>query len=505
MSNKKRIPETRYPYNLEKSYSKRINKMIDALNEMVISEFDKKGDLFEDASLVDQIKTMVKKIKGLSLGIFNEKEVNKVASSHVRSVSSSNKANVNAQTSVSGISPIDAEPWIKDYMTAKTAENVSYITNIRDDYTQKIEQTIYRGITNGDSSGNVREELMKHTGMARNKAKFIARDQTGTLLGQLNAERHIKSGIEAFIWRDSGDAAVRDSHAERNGKLFFYEDNPLLPGADYGCRCIAKPAFEEDIEEAEKNGTAVRGEEKKEELKQEKRYKKLDFTPIKDDNLGSKERITEINNRSKNFIESYKKDTGIDVLELFKSKTFVDRENPYDDEKAKFVQYILNKNRYDQKPKMLKNADGLRELHRGIVDFKDGTVTSDEQINRFKNGTFDISGAKSSTYGRGMYFGADESVAKRYMDKGVNGKSLTVYLDPKANMLQFDDIAAERKVVEEMKDELGDDYVYYKFLLNKNSLMDKQADLFAIMHGYDGVESKSVSVILNRGILGVVE
>lgn len=291
--------------------------MVDALGDVVLTEFDKQPELFNDASISEQIKAMVNKIKGLSLGIFNEKDVAKVASSHVRAVSSASKSNVNSQVAVSGVNPIETEPWIKDYTNVKVAENVSYITNIKDEYTQKIEQTIYRGVAEGKSNAEMKEELVQQTGMAENKAKFIARDQTGTLLGQMNAERHARAGIEAFIWKDSDDGAVRATHAERDGHLYYYDDSPLLPGTEYGCRCIAKPAFEEDIEKAEVDGTAVHGAETKRKEPEE---------PIKEKPLTQEEKwektTTEIKEKVDKGVTSLEdmQDVGGQFAEIIKEK-----------------------------------------------------------------------------------------------------------------------------------------------------------------------------------------
>ncbi len=51
-----------------------------------------------------------------------------------------------------------------------------------------------------------------------------------------------------YIWRTVGDGRVRSSHAERNGKVFSWEDPPEdgHPGEAYNCRCWA-----EDIEKEE--------------------------------------------------------------------------------------------------------------------------------------------------------------------------------------------------------------------------------------------------------------
>ncbi|MDO9459579.1 MAG: phage minor head protein [Alphaproteobacteria bacterium] len=46
-----------------------------------------------------------------------------------------------------------------------------------------------------------------------------------------------------YIWRTRGDNKVRASHAANNGKVFAWDNPPLVghPGEDYNCRCTAEP------------------------------------------------------------------------------------------------------------------------------------------------------------------------------------------------------------------------------------------------------------------------
>ncbi|MEG3016619.1 MAG: phage head morphogenesis protein, partial [Carnobacterium sp.] len=71
-----RIPRTRYPLNIEKSYAKNINQLVNELDSLVLYEFDKivapeidkerliSDDLLND-SILDFIKNAIVKIKGL--------------------------------------------------------------------------------------------------------------------------------------------------------------------------------------------------------------------------------------------------------------------------------------------------------------------------------------------------------------------------------------------------------------------------------------------------------
>ena len=55
-----------------------------------------------------------------------------------------------------------------------------------------------------------------------------------------------------YIWRTEGDDKVRDSHAERDGKIFnwYVPTEGGHPGEDHNCRCWAEPfEFKEDSQE----------------------------------------------------------------------------------------------------------------------------------------------------------------------------------------------------------------------------------------------------------------
>lgn len=249
----KRIPKTRYPHNIEQSYAKSIMKLTEAIGDIVLHEFDKNiapalnsrntslDSLIEDSPF----QKVLNRVKALTLGIFTAKEKYSVASRFVRATNSTAKTQFVNQMQVAGVNPTQTEPWLKEFMDTSVAENVSYISSISEEYAAKTEQIILRGIKKGSSSKEMRDELVEQIGMTEKKAQFIARDQTGSLFGDLTKNRHMEAGIPGFMWSDSGDSRVRPLHVEYNGKYFSYDDpNAPIPGADYNCRCVAIPEFD---------------------------------------------------------------------------------------------------------------------------------------------------------------------------------------------------------------------------------------------------------------------
>ena len=103
-------------------------------------------------------------------------------------------------------------------------------------------------------SGYNRLELQKlievEFGVTKNKARFLARTETGLFVAQVRDERFQDAGITKYKWSSSQDTRVRELHRELNGKVFDYSSPPIIdertgqkgnPGETYQCRCTAIP------------------------------------------------------------------------------------------------------------------------------------------------------------------------------------------------------------------------------------------------------------------------
>ena len=51
-----------------------------------------------------------------------------------------------------------------------------------------------------------------------------------------------------YIWHTCGDGKVRSSHAELDGTMHSVDEN-IFPGEEYGCRCWAEEAEDENVKE----------------------------------------------------------------------------------------------------------------------------------------------------------------------------------------------------------------------------------------------------------------
>ena len=256
----------------------------------------------------------------------------------------------------------------------------------------------------------------------------------------------------------------------------------------------------------------VAKEDKKGNVKELKNnIKTFDFYPLTEDNIGDKERILNISKRLKTVSEEYEKETGKNILELFANKKLTDRSNPYDDEKSKFIKFLYKRVGYDKKPNILNDNDivGLETIYRGVSDSESGEINSKTLKDNFRNGKLDLSGRAKSAHGRGLYFGS-HFVAERYANKGTNPLLIQAFYDPSDFNFLTDELYKKEKHTWLKKiDDDNELYEYYHFLMSQIGINDSNADVFAVLHGYDGYKAIHndglYTVIYNRSKLGVLK
>ncbi len=259
----KKVLITRFPEAAAVTYGRDIQKMIIELAHETLKLFEKHiepalNEQRQDTTeylvdgIFDNIKRMFKAIKKKATKSFSERRKLAAAKKFVNSINLFNKHNIEKQLSVKGIDPVQREPWLEAFMLNSIRDNVSYIKNIEENYLSEVEKVVYEGVKEGRSIKQIRESILERVDVAEGRAQFLAVDQTGSILGQMTAQRHQNIGIDKFIWYDASDERVRKSHKELSGQVFSYDDPPtingrkLLPGEDYRCRCVAIPIFDDE-------------------------------------------------------------------------------------------------------------------------------------------------------------------------------------------------------------------------------------------------------------------
>ena len=108
------------------------------------------------------------------------------------------------------------------------------------------------------------KRIQARSSVSRNKAKFLARQETGMFMSKYRAERFVEAGVQKYKWSTSHDARVRPgkgltaaerahagNHRILDKQTFDYRTKaPAMymssgkacnPGEDFNCRCVDIP------------------------------------------------------------------------------------------------------------------------------------------------------------------------------------------------------------------------------------------------------------------------
>lgn len=155
-----------------------------------------------------------------------------------------------------GVEGIVVAPELTDEMKAMLAREYTYNMNLS--INGWIEESIIRlrkKVQKNAFSGYRSEKLVKSIEhdyqVSHSKAKFLARQETSLLMSEFREQRYKSVGVNEYRWSTSGDQRVRPMHKALNGKIFTWDNPPIVdekgrrahPGQDWGCRCIAIPIF----------------------------------------------------------------------------------------------------------------------------------------------------------------------------------------------------------------------------------------------------------------------
>jgi SPP1 gp7 family putative phage head morphogenesis protein len=143
---------------------------------------------------------------------------------------------------ISEISFSGFERWLPGDLEAFQKENLRYIKNISSETYKNVETSLYRSFRQGLNLLDIQEELSKSVNFSKQRLRLVARDQTQKLYSHLTKMRHLDAGLNKYEWSSSLDERTRDSHREKHGKIFDYNDPPSdtgNPGDGVNCRCDA--------------------------------------------------------------------------------------------------------------------------------------------------------------------------------------------------------------------------------------------------------------------------
>ena len=137
----------------------------------------------------------------------------------------------------------------REFLKQNYIENVEYsVKNFTEKQVNKLREMVeYNAYYGYSKNNNLIDRIQREFDITRNRAKFIANQETGLLTAKLNEMRLKEVGITHYKWSTSHDERVRDTHKDLDGKIFSFDDPPIVnkkgdrknPGEDFGCRCRA--------------------------------------------------------------------------------------------------------------------------------------------------------------------------------------------------------------------------------------------------------------------------
>ena len=156
-----------------------------------------------------------------------------------------------------GIEGIVVAPTLTDEMAENLAEMYTknmnlYIKGWTEESIIRLRKRMQKNAFQGYRASSFVKEIEHDFQMSHTKAKFLARQETSLLMSQFREERYKSVGVQKYRWSTSGDQRVRPYHNRLNGKIFTWDNPPIVdeyghrahPGQDFGCRCIAIPIID---------------------------------------------------------------------------------------------------------------------------------------------------------------------------------------------------------------------------------------------------------------------
>ncbi len=125
-----------------------------------------------------------------------------------------------------------------------------YIRGWADEHIKTLRQDVQENAMQGFRFGRLKDTLEYRYGTSKNKAEFLAQQETSLFMAKFRQQRFLDAGVNFYVWQTVGDRKVRKDHQDLNKRIFQFGDPPVVdvatgrrgePGEDYRCRCIARP------------------------------------------------------------------------------------------------------------------------------------------------------------------------------------------------------------------------------------------------------------------------
>lgn len=133
------------------------------------------------------------------------------------------------------------------------------IKNWNEDQVTRLREAVERNAKQGYNRLELEDFIRYEWNVTRNKARFLARQESSLFLSTFRDERYMDAGITTYRWSSSHDSRCREANryggpahgpgGPLDGHVFEFGNPPVsgpkgerqAPGVPFGCRCVAVP------------------------------------------------------------------------------------------------------------------------------------------------------------------------------------------------------------------------------------------------------------------------
>ncbi len=136
-----------------------------------------------------------------------------------------------------------------DVLRQLQAEQVTLIKSLPLEAATRIQHLAQQSTMVGVRAEELAKKILETESVTKSRAMLIARTEVSRATANLVQARASWAGSDGYIWRTAGDANVRDSHKDMEGKYVRWAHPPTLDkltghaGTLPNCRCFAEPVF----------------------------------------------------------------------------------------------------------------------------------------------------------------------------------------------------------------------------------------------------------------------
>jgi SPP1 gp7 family putative phage head morphogenesis protein len=145
-------------------------------------------------------------------------------------------------------------------MQSLLTEQVTLIKSLPLDAAKRVHDLTIQGLQDSTRADEIAKEIARSGEVTENRAKLIARTEVARTAAKLTEARAQSIGSTHYVWRTVGDSDVRAGHKHMNGKVFAWNDPPMVnegddkhphwmrhhPGEIWNCRCYAEPILSKE-------------------------------------------------------------------------------------------------------------------------------------------------------------------------------------------------------------------------------------------------------------------